>query len=152
VAVDEKSGPAPIRYRTDIWEKDGIILVGDAANQNFKPFIEGYLPGIICGEIAGKSIVDNLRNGAPLSLYRERVMEKLGTFFEESDRYLFQYFERSRDIKNRALLDFGMFSGLTDAEEFESLKAMSEDELRKVILTRINELGERNGGDKNVRN
>lgn len=36
------------------WIYDNVIVVGDAANQNLKPFIEGILPAVISGNIAGE--------------------------------------------------------------------------------------------------
>ena len=51
--TSEKSGDAPIRDLTDRIVYGNVFLVGDAANQNIKPFIEGIIPGMVCGDILG---------------------------------------------------------------------------------------------------
>lgn len=55
--VVEKSKKAVWNDLTDKWVYGNVILAGDAANQNLKPFIEGILPSVICGDVAGKMSV-----------------------------------------------------------------------------------------------
>ncbi|MEM4258611.1 MAG: NAD(P)/FAD-dependent oxidoreductase [Candidatus Thermoplasmatota archaeon] len=52
--VIEKSKKSIWSDLVDKWIYKNVILAGDAANQNLKPFVEGILPAIICGDIAGK--------------------------------------------------------------------------------------------------
>ena len=52
--VCDKSKAAVWNDLTDKWIYGNVILTGDVANQNLKPFIEGILPSIVCGDIAGK--------------------------------------------------------------------------------------------------
>ncbi|RLF56621.1 MAG: hypothetical protein DRN25_07740, partial [Thermoplasmata archaeon] len=47
----DRSGKAPVRDLSDDITYGSIMFVGDAANQNLKPFVEGILPGVICGFI-----------------------------------------------------------------------------------------------------
>jgi flavin-dependent dehydrogenase len=61
------------------------------ANQNFKPFVEGIIPTIICGDLAGKTASEYLRGKGSLERYTGRVKAKLGTFFAESDELIPSY-------------------------------------------------------------
>jgi len=74
--VTEKSGQAPFRDRHTIADGN-IYFVGDSANQNIKPFIEGFLPSVICGWIVGKNIEDLDRKS-----YRRLVKKKLPELYE----------------------------------------------------------------------
>ena len=51
-----------------------VLFTGDAANQNFKPYVEGILPSIICGDIAGKTAINN----------ENKYEEKVVNFIKES--------------------------------------------------------------------
>ncbi|MFH1101108.1 MAG: NAD(P)/FAD-dependent oxidoreductase, partial [Methanobacteriota archaeon] len=51
--ITDRSGFAPVDYSLKTNVYSNTIFSGDVANQNIKPFIEGFLPGIICGDIAG---------------------------------------------------------------------------------------------------
>ena len=53
--VVEKSKEAPFLTRHPIGYQN-VFFVGDSANQNIKPFVEGFLPAIICGHALGKKI------------------------------------------------------------------------------------------------
>jgi len=86
--VIEKKGVAPFRYATDEWVYGNVILAGDVANQNFKPFIEGNLPGIICGDIAGKFSSDVIKSGKDIKEYRNHINKIFGPMFKVSDEIL----------------------------------------------------------------
>lgn len=76
--VIEKSKEAPFEKRHPIcFEK--IFFVGDSANQNIKPFIEGFLPAIICGHALGKNIQD-----LDLESYKNLINEVLPEISEAS--------------------------------------------------------------------
>ena len=124
--VVEKSGWAPIHYLTDKWVYGNILLVGDAANQNFKPFVEGILPGIICGGIAGQMAYDFIMGWNLLSDYQKRVKDKLGKFFLESDHILDALYELGKSLdKKEHLLRLGLFASVFSLEEI--LKLNFED-------------------------
>ena len=76
-----KSGKAPVKRITDRLHTGNIFLTGDAANQNFKPFVEGILPSIICGDLAGKATLSEKPQ-----MYETLLRRTLGRFFDESER------------------------------------------------------------------
>jgi digeranylgeranylglycerophospholipid reductase len=132
--MSEKSGWAPIRYFTEKWAYGNVLLTGDAANQNFKPFVEGILPGIICGDLAGKTAVDLVADKATPDTYAARIEERLGSLFAESDRYLEVLYELSKSLDKRShLLRLGvsvaLFSPLLD-----QLRAMDYVLIRQQLL------------------
>lgn len=121
--VIEKSGWAPIQYLADKWNYGNVLLAGDAANQNFKPFVEGVLPGIICGDTAGKTASDFVFGKDSLDNYPNHVMDKLGPFFLESDLFLDVLYElsKSSDKKNH-LLRLGISTAIFFPQEIERLR------------------------------
>jgi digeranylgeranylglycerophospholipid reductase len=120
--VTEKSGWAPIHYLADKWVYGNILLVGDAANQNFKPFIEGILPAIICGDIAGETAYNFIKGGNLLSDYQKRIKDKLGDFFLESDRLLDVLYELGKSLdKKEHLLRLGLFASVFSLKEIIKL-------------------------------
>ncbi len=123
--VMEKSGWAPIQYLTDKWNYGNVWVVGDAANQNFKPFVEGVLPGIICGNIAGQTASDFVFGKAALDNYPNQVTDELGSFFLESDLILNVLYELSKspDKKNH-LLRLGISAAIFSPQEIEKLRKM----------------------------
>jgi digeranylgeranylglycerophospholipid reductase len=88
VVVREKSGWASICDFTKACVYGNVVLVGDATNQNFKPFVEGCIPTVIYGDLAGETASDYLRGKGSLERYTGRVKAKLGTFFAESDELI----------------------------------------------------------------
>jgi len=120
--VVEKSGWAPIHYLTDKWVYGNVLLAGDAANQNFKPFVEGVLPGIICGDIAGKTAYNFITGGNLLGDYQKRIKDKLGDFFLESDRLLDVLYELGKSLdKKEHLLRLGLFANVFSLKEIIKL-------------------------------
>jgi digeranylgeranylglycerophospholipid reductase len=132
--VIEKSGWAPYHYVTDKWVYGNILLVGDAANQNIKPFVEGFLPGIICGDRAGKAASDFVCGRDTLDTYPERVKDILGDFFLESDRILGLLYElgRSPTAMNH-LLRLGLATDIFSVTDIETLKKADAHTLKKEI-------------------
>jgi digeranylgeranylglycerophospholipid reductase len=126
INVEEKSGWAPIFHVTDKWVYGNVLLAGDAANQNFKPFVEGILPGIICGGLAGQSAYDFITVNVPLSNYRKHVNNKLGRVFAESEHITQSLYELDlfqSECKN--ILRLGLFSNIFSFKQIEKL--MNED-------------------------
>ena len=76
--VVEKSKEAPFETRHSI-ASENIFFVGDSANQNIKPFIEGFLPAIICGNALGKNI-----EGLDINSYQE-LIDKILPDLKESE-------------------------------------------------------------------
>jgi digeranylgeranylglycerophospholipid reductase len=132
--VVEKSGLAPYTYFSDKWVYENVLLVGDAANQNFKPFVEGVLPGIICGAIAGKTAYNFIKGRNLLSDYQKHVKDKLGNFFSESDRLSDVLYELGKpsDKKNH-LLRLGISTDIFSPTEIEKLKKESYNTLKDKL-------------------
>lgn len=121
--VVEKSGWAPIYYLADKWVYGDVLLAGDAANQNFKPFVEGILPGIICGDIAGKTSYNFIKGRNLLSDYQKHVKDKLGNFFSESDCLLDVLYELGKPSDNKShLLRLGISADIFSLKEIEKFK------------------------------
>ena len=134
--ISEKSGWAPIQYLADKWNYGNVLLVGDAANQNFKPFVEGVLPGIICGDIAGKTASDFVFGKDSLDNYPNHVKDKLGPFFLESDLFLDVLYELSKspDEKNH-LLRLGISTAIFSPHEIERLRVKDYASIRSNFGT-----------------
>ena len=133
--VVEKSGWAPIRYLTDKWVYGNVLLVGDAANQNLKPFIEGIQPAIICGDIAGKTAYNFINSRDSLSNYPKYVRDKLGKFFLESDRLLDVLHERSKSLDEKEqLLRLGLFANIFSLKQIAKLQAEEYDTVKKKVI------------------
>jgi len=132
--VREKSGWAPIRYFTESWVHSNVLLVGDAANQNFKPFVEGIIPTIICGELAGKTAADYLRGKGALERYTARVKRKLGRFFADSDKLIPILYEPgwSSDPK-QCLLRLCLFANLISLQQFEHLRQADYATITRLV-------------------
>ena len=132
--VREKSGWAPIRYFTDSWVDGNVLLVGDAANQNFKPFVEGIIPTIICGELAGKTASDYLRGKGSLERYTARVRSKLGRFFADSNKLIPILYEPgwSSDPK-QCLLRLCLFANIISLRQFEHLVQADYTTIQRLV-------------------
>jgi len=78
--VTEKSGRASVGGKRVLSYKN-IFFCGEAANQNLKPFIEGILPAIICGDAAGNSI------GLGIEEYKRKLEFIFGSFLKDSGLY-----------------------------------------------------------------
>jgi len=132
--ITEKSGNAPFNYITDKWTYGNVLLTGDTAAQNFKPFIEGILPGIICGNISGKvaTDIDHLQE------YTTKIKEVLGPLFVESDKIRDLMLESfSLNGNKKYLFAFGIASDIFSINDVKRLRNLDEnkiiDEIRKVI-------------------
>jgi len=134
IEVIEKSGWAPNSYVTDKLTYGNVLLVGDAANQNFKPFVEGVLPGIICGDIAGKAASDFIYGTDPLSNYQKHVKDKLGDFFLESDRILDLLHALGKlSNKKEDLLRLGLFASIFSIKEINNLRSEKYEILKRWL-------------------
>ena len=134
--VREKSGWAPIQYLSDRWQYGNILLTGDAANQNFKPFVEGVLPGIICGDIAGQTAADAVLGTALLDSYPSRIADKLGPFFSESDQFLEVLYKLSTSRSlTRHLLRLGISAAIFSPDALENLADLDYDTIKGRLST-----------------
>ncbi len=131
--VVERSGKAPIKYTIPDLQYGDFLFAGDAANQNFKPFVEGIVPGIICGDQAGKAVTSKKD-------YEKLVDKKLGKLFDVSDDVLDKildidgkYGDEREDLLNMylfAYLDPGGVGDLADKEVEDIEEAIYEKNSR----------------------
>nr|CAI64146.1 conserved hypothetical protein [uncultured archaeon]CBH36561.1 putative digeranylgeranylglycerophospholipid reductase [uncultured archaeon] len=134
IEVIEKSGWAPYDYVTDKGNYGTVLLAGDAANQNFKPFVEGVLPGIICGDVAGKAASDYIYGTDSLSNYQKRVKDKLGDFFLESDQVLDLLHVLGESLnKKEPLLRLGLFACIFSIKQINKLRSEKYEILKRRL-------------------
>jgi digeranylgeranylglycerophospholipid reductase len=134
-ALEEKSGRVPFCYLTDKWVYGNVLLAGDAANQNIKPLVEGFLPAIICGDIAGKVARKYLTKNGTLSDYPNDINSKLGFVFKESNALLNVAYDllKSEDQKDKLLL-LGLNSNVFSSKKIEKLKRENYETLRQRLI------------------
>lgn len=137
----EKSKKAVIGDLTDKWIYNNVILVGDAANHNIKPFIEGILPSIICGNVAGAMAFDKIKGkNITHEIYQKSIKESLGENYNISKQlqdYILYLF--SKEDHKKYLEFFGIVTGLINPEKIEKVESMSYDDLKFDLKRRINE-------------
>jgi len=137
--VIEKSGWAPIHYLADKWVYGNVLLVGDAATQNFKPFIEGILPGIICGNAAGKTAYNFITERNLLGDYQRCIKDKLGELFLESDHLLDILYELGKSLdKKEHLVRLGLFANVFSLKEITKLNFEDYNALKRRLADRDN--------------
>ena len=132
--VKEKSGKAPVISFINKRHLGNVLLSGDAACQNFKPYAEGILPGIICGDICGKTASLFLKNKVGLEAYEEKVEKKLGILFKESDKITSMLYNLflMKD-KKKFLILTALASNLFSFEEIEKMKKYEYSKIKNLI-------------------
>jgi len=140
--VVEKVKKAVWNNLTDKWIYGNVILAGDVANQNLKPFIEGILPSIICGDVAGNKAFDicNKKNETHEKLFNA-VQKALPNYFlssrkiQEGVGYLF-----AKKGKEKYLQFFGMVTELLKPENIEENEIFSYNQLKAKLMELKNEM------------
>ena len=131
----DRSGIAPITGLSDSIAYGNTLLVGDAANQNFKPFVEGILPGIICGSIAGRVAAQCLNNIKDIrEMYSGMIKKKIGKFFEESDALcdiLVNVYDKK--YRSRFIIELAAFSYTLEYKELQKLLEFEEKDIEKFL-------------------
>ena len=134
--VTEKSGSAPIRASCTQLVSENVFLVGDAANQNIKPFIEGNISGIICGDVLGNFIFDvYLGVDAPQN-YEDIIKQKFN-LIEDSQIYSdIIYGENNIEDKIFNFIILGLMSEIItpDEKEIDYFVEKGYDFLRGYII------------------
>ena len=134
ITVEEKSGKVPIRYSTDMWVYGNVLLTGDVASQNLKPFAEGILPAVICGDIAGKTVSDYLKGKISLNAYSKRVRARFGNFLKMSDKVTDIAYELIEpENKEGELLRLCLLANISSLKQISRLKETNRDEIKKEI-------------------
>ncbi|MFH1228813.1 MAG: NAD(P)/FAD-dependent oxidoreductase [Candidatus Aenigmatarchaeota archaeon] len=144
----ERSGKAPVRPFLEKVVHGNFIFVGDAAFQNFKPFVEGISPAIICGDIAGKICANHIYKSVRLESYPEKVKARIGFIFEDSRKItnaLYEIFEikdNRRYLANLALAA-NLFTydelGKIKSYSYQEIKDKIENESKKFLIPKIEE-------------
>lgn len=134
--VEDKGGKVNILNLSDRWVYGNVLLTGDAADQNFKPFVEGILPAIICGDIAGKIVSEHVKTGKALDNYTLSVFRKLGSLFKQSDKagkLVYELFEMNEPREYLLLLL--LLADISTFEKIKDLEKVDYNSLRDMILS-----------------
>jgi digeranylgeranylglycerophospholipid reductase len=135
--IREKSGKAPvIPYLEKIYFKN-VLVTGDAACQNFKPYAEGILPGITCGNICGSNAVELFTKKIDLKKYDKDIEKKIGFLFKESDKITKTIYDLflMKDRKKYLIL-IGYASNYFLYTEIEELKNKTHSEINEILIKR----------------
>ncbi len=137
--IKEKSKKAIWSDIAERWIYGNVYIVGDAANQNLKPFIEGILPSIICGDIAGKFADYGVsKKELNNSNYYDAVCTALSPHFsvskelQEGIGYLFKKKE-----KEKYLQFFGLVTELIDLDKLSDTENITYDKLKLKIINQL---------------
>ncbi len=121
---------------TDEWIFGNVIAAGDTANHNLKPFIEGILPSIISGDIAGE-LAQTLSKGkiATDKHYLEQIRKRLHPHFDISKEVC----EKCNSLfkmkhKKKHLLFAGLAAQLFKLEEIGELELLDYEALEAKII------------------
>jgi digeranylgeranylglycerophospholipid reductase len=133
--VQEKSGVVYFDNLSASRQYGNILFAGESASQNIKPLVEGFLPAIICGDIAGKTASRYLHEGEPLESYQRNLRRKLGPIFKESDK-LIGMLEEISEIKDEKsyLLLAGLSGNIFPGEEILKLKERDYEEIKSQLI------------------
>ncbi len=119
----EMRGEVPFGYPIEKRRYGNVLFAGDAAGQNMKPLVEGFLPAIICGNLAGEAAAEHAMKGASLDLYEENLRGSLGPLFSLADEYIKVLVELSGSREEQGhLTTMGLCSGVLSVYDFEELK------------------------------
>ena len=138
--IYDKSGYAPFAgYGDEILYKN-ILFAGDSANQNIKPFIEGILPGIICGYYAGEIAASAVKNKNLLILneYIQKINNTIGQIFQETEPLIdvmINLFQMKN--KKKYYLIFGLASNILKIDEINVLMNKKNYEIINIIKSRL---------------
>ena len=128
VEIADKSKTAPFHFPYR-FNQGNIYFVGDSANQNVKPFIEGLLPSVICGTLLGSIIPKNKM----LSNYSKLAKETVPEVYDSSiiNDTLFTIFNLEK--KTKYLLLIGVVADIFNPKDIEKYLYLPADELRKKL-------------------
>ena len=140
--VVEKSKKTVMYDLTEKWIYKNVILAGDAANQNLKPFIEGILPAVICGDISGKLAIDIYgKKSVNNQEYLSQINNAFGIYFSLSKAVQDSIYNIFKKIKDEKYLQFfGVITGLLDMEKLSETDNLTYNELKEKLLVLRNEM------------
>jgi len=134
----EKTKKAVWNDLTDKWVFGNVLIAGDAANQNIKPFIEGILPSITCGSFAGKNVskllIENNHTFQHYNILNSKFEEELSK--SKEILYLMNNNFRKHNNKENLLL-FSICINILDSSNYEKISKLSCKKLREHIKNSI---------------
>jgi len=136
--VREKSGVIVFERPRRALRHGQVLMAGEAAGQNIKPFVEGFLPSIICGHLAGRAAAGHVLRGEPLTGYERSVERKLGSVFRESEKLvgLIEEITEEKGGKSHILLA-GLCGNVFLPGELPALRCAGLEGMRKRLLQRL---------------
>lgn len=135
VRTEDKGGKVNVLPLCKKWVYGNVILAGDAADQNLKPFAEGILPALICGDLAGKATAQHLKNKKNLEDYTPQVMQVLGPLLDQSDKtgnLIYKLFEMKQPKEYLLLLN--ILADLTAPEKIREMEKLDYAQLKDSTL------------------
>lgn len=140
--VVEKSSKIRHGNITDKWIYGNVVLTGDAATHNIKPYYEGILPGIICGYATGELTLNMLKTEVTNDDYVKLIKKTLDPYFEISQALipLMLHVAAMEDKKKFLLMPIAMAVCTLMEEEnrielsrLNKLLVLSYDELATIL-------------------
>ncbi len=134
--VVEKTKKAVWGGITGEWVQGNVLVAGDAANHNLKPFIEGILPSSISGHLAGE-LGTKMHKGESIEMkqYMESIEKLLHPHFRIS-RGMVEKMQKWFTSKHcgKHLLFAGILTNLFELERLNELEEMSYKALEVRLL------------------
>ncbi len=130
----ERSGLVPFSRPVDKMQYGNVLFAGDAGGQNMKPLVEGILPAVICGGVAGESAARYV-TGSDVDLrYEENLRKKSGYLFDANEKYTSVLEELSKSKEEKSYLAMvGLCSHVFSLDDFPRLKNEGYDRIRRRI-------------------
>jgi flavin-dependent dehydrogenase len=133
--VAEKAGKVPFTRTVEDIVSGNILVCGDAAAQNLKPLVEGFLPAIICGFEAGRAAGRFVTEGRPVESYVRSVDRKMGLLFRESDKATRLMVEFSNSLgEQKYPLLMGLSCGVFTVEEAMKMIGWGIEPIRQKLM------------------
>ena len=133
----EKSGYVPVTSPTSHLYYKNVVFVGDSANQNVKPFVEGLFPAMICGTICGEHVFLEKNKEKGFIDYEKKIKERLPElYFTNTKKFLDVFYNPANENKKKKFILLGLTSGLVDITEYSSFNKLTLNGVKKELMKR----------------